>query len=64
MEYNLSEIVFTKKNDLTFDEQLKTIQNSIEINGFENTANLHSISESSKAGGKIGWVKKIFYQIK
>ena len=58
MEYNLSEIVFTKKNDLTFDEQLKTIQNSIEINGFENTANLHSISESSKAGGKIGWVKK------
>ena len=58
MEYNLSEIVFTKKNDLTFDEQLKTIQNSIEINGFENTANLYSISESSKAGGKIGWVKK------
>ena len=31
---------------------------SIEINGFENTANLYSISDSSKVGGKIGWVKK------
>ena len=27
-------------------------------NGFENTANFYSISDSSKVGGKIGWVKK------
>ena len=51
IEYNLSEIVFLK-------DQSKKISESIEINGFENTANLYSISDSSKVGGKIGWVKK------
>ena len=51
IEYNLSEIVFLK-------DQSKKILESIEINGFENTANLYSISDSSKVGGKIGWVKK------
>ena len=30
-------------------------QSIIEI-GFENTANLYSISDSSKVGGKIGWI--------
>tara|TARA_A100001015_G_scaffold185748_1_gene206692 strand:+ start:4555 stop:5490 length:936 start_codon:yes stop_codon:yes gene_type:complete len=57
-EYNLSEIVFTKKNDITLDELFKVIQESIQINGFENTANIYSISDSSKVGGKIGWVRK------
>ena len=57
-EYNLSEIVFTKKNNLTLNELYKTIQESIQINGFENTANIYSISNSSKVGGKIGWVRK------
>ena len=51
IEYNLSEIVFLK-------DQSKKILESIEINGFENTANLYSMSDSSKVGGKIGWVKK------
>ena len=36
----------------------ENVQESIKKNGFENTANLYSISESSKVGGKIGWVKK------
>ncbi len=58
VEYNLSEIVFTKKNDLTLNELSKRIQESIEKNGFDNTANLYSISDSSKVGGKIGWVRK------
>ena len=58
VEYNLSEIVFSKKQNISFDEQAKKILKSIEINGFENTANLYSISDSSKVGGKIGWVKK------
>ena len=34
------------------------IEESILKNGFENTANIYSISESAKVGGKIGWVKK------
>ena len=57
-EYNLSEIVFTKKNNVTLNEFSKKIQESIEKNGFENTANLYSISDSAKVGGKIGWVRK------
>ena len=56
LEYNLSEIVFSDKKDISLDEQSKKIIESIEINGFENTANLYSISDSSKIGGKIGWV--------
>ena len=58
MEYNLSEIVFNKKQNISLKDQSKKILESIEINGFENTANLYSISDSSKVGGKIGWVKK------
>jgi len=58
LEYNLSEIVFNKKKDIDFEELSKKILKSIEINGFENTANLFSITDSSKVGGKIGWVKK------
>ena len=58
LEYNLSEIFFTKKQNISLEEQSKKIIESIEINGFENTANLYSITDSSKAGGRIGWVKK------
>ena len=58
LEYNLSEIVFTKKKDLTLEKLFSNIEESIKKNGFENTANLYSISESAKVGGKIGWVKK------
>ncbi len=58
IQYNLSEIVFTENQNISLKDQLKKILESIEINGFENTANLYSISDSSKVGGKIGWVKK------
>ena len=57
-EYNLSEIVFTTKSNTNYNEEFKIIKNSIDTNGFENTANLYSISDSSKVGGKIGWVAK------
>ena len=58
IEYNLSEIVFTNITNLSLDQLFEDLQESIKKNGFENTANLYSISESSKVGGKIGWVKK------
>ena len=57
-EYNLSEIIFTITNNTTFNDEFGKIKNSIEDNGFENTANLYSISDSSNVGGKIGWVAK------
>ena len=58
LEYNLSEIVFANTVDVSLDQLFENVQESIRENGFENTANLYSISESSKIGGKIGWVKK------
>ncbi len=58
LEYNLSEIVFKKKNDISFIELSDEIAESIQNVGFENTANLYSISDSSKVGGKIGWIKR------
>ena len=57
-EYNLSEIFFTIKNNVNYEDDLQKIEDSINNNGFENTANLFSISDSSKLGGKIGWVAK------
>ena len=34
------------------------IKESIKEIGFSNTANIYSISDTSKFGGKIGWVKE------
>ena len=58
LEYNLSEIVFKKENNTPLTELIDQIIKSIENLGFENTANLYSISDSSKVGGKIGWIQK------
>ena len=57
IEYLLSEIVFKKKNE-EINLLIKKIQTSINEIGFNNTANIYSISESSKFGGKIGWVSE------
>ena len=58
IEYNLSEILFTKRKNFLIEDQIDEIKESIEKIGFENTANLFSISDSSKIGGKIGWVRE------
>tara|TARA_B100000035_G_C20988528_1_gene549015 strand:- start:150 stop:1085 length:936 start_codon:yes stop_codon:yes gene_type:complete len=57
IEYDLSEIIFEKKSDTSLDDLINKIKDSIESIGFQNTANLYSISDSAKVGGKIGWVK-------
>jgi peptidyl-prolyl cis-trans isomerase SurA len=56
-EYNLSEILFEKKNNKSINELNEIIKQSIFDIGFENTANLYSISDSSNKSGKIGWIK-------
>ena len=56
---NLSEIVFTKKIEETLEEKLLKINKSIKKVGFENTANIYSVSSSSKNGGLIGWINEI-----
>jgi len=57
-EYLLQEIIFEKKKDEELDLLIKRIKNSISEIGFDNTANIYSISESSKFGGKIGWLEE------
>ena len=57
-DYLLSEILFNISNNKELDVKLKNIINNIESNGFENAALIHSISESSKLGGKIGWINE------
>ena len=58
-EYDLSEILFTENVSENFDETLKKIEESIINIGFENTANIFSISSTSKNGGLIGWVNEL-----
>ena len=55
-EYSLSEIVFEKKNQ-ELEVLIKKINSSISEIGFENTANIYSISDTSKFGGKIGSIR-------
>ena len=55
-QYLLSEIVFEKKIDIDLNDQINKIKNSINDIGFNNTANIYSISQSSNFGGKIDWI--------
>ena len=57
-EYFLSEIVFSKKKDESLEDLINQIRISINDIGFDNTANIYSISESSKYGGKLDWIKE------
>ena len=57
-EYSLSEIVFVKKKNEKLEDQLNQIKLSINDIGFKNTANIFSISQSSKFGGDLGWVSE------
>jgi len=52
----LSEILIETASDQDFLRSSKMIQDSIEKIGFNNTANIHSISSSANKGGKIGWI--------
>ena len=56
--YLISEILFTTDIGENIDEKYKKIKISVEKNGFKNSANIYSISESSKFGGKVGWVNE------
>ena len=57
-EYFLSEIIFKKKKDESLENLINQIKLSINDIGFNNTANIYSISESSKFGGKLGWINE------
>ena len=55
-EYLLSEIIFMKPYDENLEDFIKKIITSISEIGFNNTANIYSVAESAKLGGKLGWI--------
>ena len=57
--YNLSEIFFTESIDETLDQKILKISDSIKKIGFENTANIYSVSNTSNKGGLIGWINEL-----
>lgn len=66
----LSEILIQIDNQKNPEEYKEKILKNINEIGFENTASIYSISESSKTGGLIGWIdektltKQIFESVK
>jgi len=57
-EYELSEIVFQISDESELIEKTNLIQESINTQGFKNTANIYSVVDSSKFGGSLGWVEE------
>ncbi len=57
-EYNISEIQFNLNIGESLEQKYNQIINSINSNGFKIASNLYSVSETSKFGGKIGWINK------
>ena len=57
-EFQLSEILFQTDATKDLDYLSIKIENNIIENGFNNTANVYSISDTAKYGGEIGWVSE------
>lgn len=57
-EYLISEIIFNKKKDQEIKNLITQIKKSILEIGFDNTANIYSITGTAKFGGKVGWVNE------
>ena len=57
-KYQLSEILFDVGNKNKLEEKYNIIKKSISQNGFENTALMYGISDTSKNGGKLGWINE------
>ena len=57
-EFFLSEIIFSKKKNRSINDYIDEIKLSINNIGFNNTANIYSISDTSKLGGKVGWISE------
>ena len=57
-EYNLSEILFEINANETLENKYNLILKKINESGFKNSANIFSISSSSKFGGDLGWISE------
>ena len=54
----LYEIVYNENNKESLKKKYDLIKKDIKDKGFENAAIIHSISDTSRIGGKVGWIKK------
>ena len=59
-EYLLSEILFNINDNEKLIEKYEIIKKDINEKNFSGAAIIHSISDSVKNGGNIGWVKETF----
>ena len=57
-EYRLSEITFEVNNKAEIEKKYDEVVKSVNEIGFENSAAIYSISESSQIGGDIGWISE------
>ena len=57
-EFLLSEILFTAKNQVEYEDKYKKIIDTINERGFSSAAIIYSTSDTAKFGGEIGWVGK------
>ena len=57
--FNLSEIVIEEKLGENTNQKIIEINKSIREIGFENTANIYSISDTKQNGGLIGWINDL-----
>jgi peptidyl-prolyl cis-trans isomerase SurA len=58
ISFNISEILFNLEKNENLNEKFKIIIETINQNGFENAALIYSLSDTSKNGGKIGWINE------
>jgi peptidyl-prolyl cis-trans isomerase SurA len=56
--YLMSEILFNVESNNNLKKKFDEIKNSILNVGFENAALIYSVSDSSKIGGRLGWIKE------
>ena len=57
-EYLISEILFEMKEGEKLNEKTDKIKKVIEEKGFNYASLIYSISDTSKDGGKLGWIKE------
>ncbi len=57
-EFLLSEILFELKENEKVSEKFELIKNTIYEKGFIDAAMIYSISDTSKTGGELGWIKE------
>ena len=57
-KFLLSEILFKINNKNNLNKKYNEIISDINIENFESAALIHSVSDSSSLGGKLGWIRE------